>query len=202
VNVVVPGSRDVRAVLDESETGERRAVAACPPHPEYGGNKSDRRLRAVADALVDRGVACLRFDYGPWDEGRGERADAKSAVGWLRERYERAGLFGYSFGAAVAVLAGADLSPPPAAVSALAPPDRLGGAADSDVPAAVDRLECPVQIVYGERDDTTNWSPVVEQARRRGERVDAVAADHQFVGQHETVGAMVAAFLADGFDGE
>jgi MFS family permease len=59
----------------------------------------------VSSALTGRGLACLRFDYGPWDGGRGERTDVVNAIGWARERYDRVGCFGYSFGATVGLLA-------------------------------------------------------------------------------------------------
>lgn len=197
MDVVVGGPRDVRGTLDtpdgESTEGTDRAVVACPPHPQHGGNRSDRRLTAVGDALVDRGIACLRFDYGEWDQGYGERSDALAALSWARQRYERVGIFGFSFGGATALLAAAEADPEPTAVSALAPAARLHG--DLDAAAALEELECPVQVVYGERDTTAEWEPVVERARELGHQVQAISADHFFVGQHEKVAGYVADFL-------
>jgi alpha/beta superfamily hydrolase len=209
MEVTVPGPRDVRATLDRPATTETdagpgaetvAAVVACPPHPRMGGNRADGRLRAVASALAECGVACLRFDYGRWDEGRGERADAERAVVWARERYERVGLFGYSFGGGVAVLAAAALADdgaPVAALSTLAAAARLGESGTVDVAAAIDDVDCPAQVVYGERDDTADWAPLVERARTLGSRygVVAVGADHHFIGQRERVGETVAGFL-------
>jgi alpha/beta superfamily hydrolase len=201
--VLVPGGRDVRGTLDrpgppESSTDD--VVVACPPHPQMGGDRRDRRLRAVSDALRDRGVACLRIDYGPWDEGRGERTDARNALGWAREheQYDRVGLFGYSFGAAVSLLVAAsesDASGGLAAVAVLAPPAALG-APSASVPDAIAGIACPLQVVYGERDDTVDWEPVVERARDRGAAVEGMSADHHFVGQGETVAELVGEFLA------
>jgi len=48
----VPGSRDVRAILDRRDSPA--VVVACPPHPGMGGDRSDPRLRAVSDALGER----------------------------------------------------------------------------------------------------------------------------------------------------
>ncbi|RDZ92988.1 alpha/beta hydrolase, partial [Haloferax sp. Atlit-6N] len=84
--ILVPGGRDVRATLDRArgdgadDTDDRATrsdavVVACPPHPQHQGHRGDGRLVAVSDALTARGVDCLRFDYGAWDEGYGERAD-------------------------------------------------------------------------------------------------------------------------------
>ncbi|MGQ4557072.1 alpha/beta hydrolase [Halobellus sp. GM3] len=125
--IFLPDGRDARGTLDAAAADARRCVVACPPHPQHGGHRGDQRLRAVSEALNARGVDCLRFDYGAWDGGRGERTDALAGVQWARERYDRVGLFGFSFGGAVALSAGArgaDVD----AVSALAPPARVGTA--------------------------------------------------------------------------
>ena len=193
-HVRVPGGRDVAATLDSPAADS--VVVACPPHPQYGGSRSDQRLRAVSDALAPD-VACLRIDYGPWDEGRGERSDAERAVAWAADRYDAVGLFGYSFGAGVAVRAAGALSDEgdhamPAAVSALAPPAESGGESVAD---ALDDVRCPAQVVYGERDETVDWHPVVERARGLGYQVDSLQADHHFVGQHGKVSTVVADFF-------
>lgn len=193
--VVVPGARDVRATLDNPE--HNACVVACPPHPQMGGTRTDGRLRAVSDALADDS-ATLRFDYGPWDEGVGELADARNAVGWAFGRFDRVALFGFSFGGCLALLAAARESAdgtPPVAVSALAPASRLS--ADLDAAAELDRIACPGQVVYGERDDTADWKPVVERARDLSWRVESLPADHFFVGQAEKVGERVSAFLLE-----
>ncbi|ELY58769.1 alpha/beta hydrolase [Natronolimnohabitans innermongolicus] len=193
-DVLVPGGRDVRGTLEEPTDGADAIVVACPPHPQHGGSRSDGRLTAVSDALVDRGIACLRFDYGSWDEGYGERADVRNAVRWAREEeYDRVGLFGYSFGATLSLLAASDLESPPDAVAVLAPTAQL--AEDLDAFEALAGLETPVQIRYGERDTTVDWEPIVERARERGDDVAALSADHFFVGKHDTIAGDVAAFF-------
>jgi alpha/beta superfamily hydrolase len=159
-----------------------------------GGSRSDSRLTAVADGIIDGGIACLRFDYGSWDEGRGELRDATAALDWARERYDAVACFGSSFGGCLALAAAADASER-SAVSALAPAARVGDALDAVL--AVERIDCPGQVVYGERDDTVEWQPVVERARDRGFSVTGVAADHHFVGQTERVASLVVSFLSD-----
>lgn len=192
--ISIPGGRDARAVLDGDPDADA-VVVACPPHPQMGGSSSDQRVRAVSDALGDRRLACLRIDYGPWSEGRGEQTDARNALGWARDRFETVGLFGYSFGAGVALLAAAEARPEPTAVSALAAPARLDDG--TETAPAIERIDCPLQVVYGERDDTVDYRPVVERARERGANVEAVPADHHFVGQTQQVADLVAGFLAD-----
>jgi hypothetical protein len=227
VAVPLPGGRDARGTLDRAADDDgrgneprreredrgaheaagaaatdaegRACVVACPPHPRQRGRRGDERLRAVSRALTARGVDCLRFDYGPWDEGRGERADARNAVAWARERYARVGCFGYSFGGGVALCAAAAAARagrPVAAVSALAPVARLPDG--SDVAAAVAALDPgTLQVVSGVRDDTVDSTPVVRAARAAGATVDEPDADHLFVGQGPRVGDVVGGFLAD-----
>ena len=200
----LPGARDVRATLDEAEddsgNGSPSVVVACPPHPQMGGDRHDSRLRAVSEALRARDIDCLRFDYGPWDEGRGEVADARTALAWAGQRYETVGLFGYSFGAGVALLAAGspntrddDGPGGPVAVSVLAPPATIGS---REIVAAVDHLAVPLQVIYGSRDTTVDWQPVVERAQRQGQDVVEIAGDHHFVGQTGRVGEYVASFCA------
>lgn len=188
----LPGGRDVRTTLDGS--GDR-LVVACPPHPQFGGDRHDGRLRAVSDALTEHGLACLRIDYGSFDEGRGERTDALAAVEWASERADAVGLFGYSFGGAVALAAAveADIT----AVSALAP---AAGSVDGFDPAELAAVSCPTQVVYGERDDTAEWQPVVQQAEQLGWTVDSLPADHFFIGQQSRVAELVTDFLADNLE--
>jgi len=212
--IFLPGGRDARGTLDVAPTGSdgpeasstaEACVVACPPHPQQRGHRGDRRLRAVAEELNASGSDCLRFDYGPWDGGRGERTDAMNAVAWAGERYERVALFGYSFGGAVAISAaanGADV----VAVAALSPPARVGSAREDepsdglggiDTVADLDSLPetLPVGIFHGTRDDVADVAPVVERARERGATVGEFSTDHFFVGRENEVAAAVVEFL-------
>ena len=184
--VLIPGGRDVRATLDIAASDGTRSdavVVACPPHPRHGGHRGDERLVAVGDALAARGIDCLRFDYGAYDEGYGECTDADNAVGWALKRYDRIGIFGYSFGGTVALVTAAS-RPELGGVCALAPTDRL--ASEVDAVAALDDLAArtvSVLVVYATRDSTADWEPVVERARELDLEVLAVDADHFLVGR-------------------
>jgi len=209
VDLPIPGGRDVRASLDRAGggtgvgvpepdrgTATGACVVACPPHPQHGGRRGDERLRAVSGALGDRGIDCLRFDYGAWDGGDGELSDVRDALAWARDRYASASLFGYSFGGCLALAAAAAESRagrPPAAVGVLAPAANLDGGVDAV--RAVGDVDCPVGIVYGERDTTVDAEAVAERVRARDGLVAAVGADHFFVGQGETVADRLAPLL-------
>ena len=192
-DVVLPGGRDVRGTLDSPDDSETpdRVVVACPPHPQDGGTRSDQRLTAVSDALGGCGIACLRFDYGEWDEGYGEQKDVKNAVEWARERADTVGLFGFSFGATMTLLAATEIGNL-RAVCALAPDS---GQDDLDAVAALDDIDSSVRILYAERDSTADWEPVVERARELDIDAEGLSADHFFLGQEEKVAERVAAFF-------
>jgi alpha/beta superfamily hydrolase len=196
-DVLIPGARDVRGTLEEPTEEPRAVVVACPPHPQHGGSRSDGRLVAVAERLCESGIACLRFDYGAWDEGDGEREDVRNAIRWARDEYEvdgdhvPVGVFGYSFGASLALLASADTDPD--AVAVLAPTARL--AEDLDALAALESLEAPLHVLSGERDTTVDWEPIVERARGRGDETTALTGDHFFLGKHDEIATIVGAFF-------
>ncbi|GAB7009001.1 alpha/beta hydrolase [Halorubrum trueperi] len=211
--VLIPGGRDVRASLDlaasdgtgpdaSDDVRSDSIVVACPPHPQHRGHRGDERLTAVSDALNERGIDCLRIDYGDWDEGYGESTDADEAVGWPVERYERVGLFGFSFGGTVALVTAAS-RPELVGVCALAPTARLNP--DVDAIAALDDLVdhgVPTRILYATRDSTADWEPVVERATELEIETVAFDSDHFFVGRASDVGEAVATFfeprLSDG----
>ena len=194
-DVLMPGGRDVRGTLEEPASDPAAVVVACPPHPQHGGSRSDPRLVAVSETLRDVGIACLRIDYGPWDDGYGEREDVRNAIRWADEQYRGlpVGVFGYSFGATQALLAAADIDREVAAVSALAPTAQL--ADDLNALTALETLACPTQILYGKRDSTVDCEPLLECARERGDTVTALSGDHFFVGQHGAIADEVGSFL-------
>lgn len=199
--VLIPGVRDVRGSLDGADdagttgadAGEATVVVACPPHPRHGGTRNDERLRALSDRLATHGIDCLRFDYGEWDDGYGEREDVENVIRWTADRYDRVGVFGYSFGGAVALLAAADCDRTLGGVSVLAPQARVND--ELDAAAAIEDVEAPTQVVYGARDTTVDWQTLVDRARATGCEVVELPADHSFVGRRKQSADASAQFL-------
>jgi alpha/beta superfamily hydrolase len=193
--VLVPGGRRVEATLDEPESEATACVVACPPHPQHRGHRGDDRLEAVSEYLVGEGVACLRFDYGDWDEGLGEREDARNALRWASDRYDAVGLFGFSFGGSIAALAAATTELDLCAVALLAPAAELP--AGLNAADALADVTAPLLVAYATRDDTADWGPVIDAARELDCEVTELDADHFFVGKLDTVADAVGPFLAD-----
>ncbi|MDE2861019.1 MAG: dienelactone hydrolase family protein [Chloroflexota bacterium] len=177
-------------------------VVVCHPHPLMGGDLNNNVVMGVCRALVEMGMAALRFNFrgvgasaGMHDQGRGEVEDALAALRFMAARPELGGmaigLAGYSFGAGVAMKAGfADDTPRALSVIGRArvePDDELAR-----------RPSLPVQFVIGERD--RQMAP--EHAERLSAELSAppeihviAGADHFFVGREREIGALVAAFL-------
>ncbi len=81
----------------------------CHPHPLYGGNMHNSVVRAVRNAFIDAGFACLRFNFrgtgaswGEYGGGVDELEDVIAAMDFLVNRPEIEGnkliVAGYSFG--------------------------------------------------------------------------------------------------------
>src|SRR5262245_61508304 len=137
------------------------AVVLCHPHPEYGGTMDDGIVTTVAGSLRAAGIATLRFNFrgvgrseGRHSGGIAEVDDVRAALDWLAEHAPgaRLSLAGYSFGAAMALRAGA-IDPRPERLVAIALP-----AAMLDVTFLADCRK-PVLLIQGDRDQ---FSPAAQ----------------------------------------
>ena len=177
------------------------AVVVCHPHPLFGGDMHNSVVTAVCGALVEAGIAALRFNFrgvgrsqGGFGDGVGERDDVLATLAYLRglEGVDpaRLGLVGYSFGAAVALLAADDEI---AALAAISPPS-LG----SSIPPLA--VRCPTLLIAGDRDDVapTGWLTTLAAVIGSHCRVEVVpGADHFWWGHAEKLAQTVARFLRD-----
>jgi len=155
-----------------------------------------------AKGLVRAGCAVLRFNFrgvgrsgGEFDQGRGERDDFRAAVDYIASRYPGVEVWaaGASFGAYVALTAGAD-DDRVCALIAIAPPvDRYDF-------SAVKRSTKPKFIVHGEEDELIPVKVVREfyaQLPEPKELVTIDRANHLFDGQATEVGDALEDLLGD-----
>ena len=139
------------------------AAVVCHPHPEHGGTLENKVVHTLARAFLAKGFAVLRFNFrgvgkseGAFDEGRGETADALAAVQEMRGRYAGTELWlaGFSFGAAIAIRAAADVRPD-GLVSVAPAVSRVSGAAGPEP-------RCPWLIIQGDDDELVSVGDTIE----------------------------------------
>jgi len=195
------GDLSLEGVFQRPPAQSYPAAVVCHPHPLYGGDMHNSVVTAVCQALVDEGIAALRFNFrgvgrsqGGFDDGVGERDDVLAALACLRglEGVDpaRVSLVGYSFGAAVCLMAADEQV---AALAAVSPPS-FGSA----MPTLA--IRCPTLLVAGDRDDVapTGWLTTLATAIGSHCRVEVVpGADHFWWGHAEKLAQTVARFLCD-----
>jgi len=185
------------------------AAILCHPHPLYGGTMDNLVVVHIARALLDRGLASLRFNFrgvggseGRFAEGQGEVNDVGGALDWLRAQpgmdWAHLYLVGYSFGAWVALrYAVAD--------------ERVQGYAGIGFPAwrmlepptlpdaAIKAYARPKLFLTGDADELTPLPALRDfVAGLAAPKTLHVlrAADHFFTGRTQEVGEIVGDFLA------
>jgi uncharacterized protein len=202
--VLVPASSDPpRSALKL----EARRVAGGPgagvavvaaPHPLYGGTLHNPVVVGIAEGLLRAGVASLAFNWRGIDGSEGARTDNLEAavadyLAAIETIADGTPLYaaGYSFGAAVALLAACE-DPRIQGVIMLAPPSGMLRA--EDVSAAT----VPLSLMVGDDDE---FAPVAELQKKLNGRTDASlevipGADHFFhYGGLPEIPARVAALM-------
>ena len=155
---------------------------------------------AICQAVADRGIAALRFNFrgvsgstGSFGDGVGERSDATAALAYLRQLPEvdsdRVGIIGYSVGAAVALFAaGEGLR----AVVAVSTPTIATGLSEINV-------RCAALLVVGENDQVAPVSRLDNLRPAVGPKAQLAVvpgADHFWQGVEDRLAVIVTDFLA------
>ncbi|MEL7186820.1 MAG: alpha/beta fold hydrolase, partial [Pseudomonadota bacterium] len=143
----------LEAILESPDEPTGCAVV-CHPHPQHGGTMHNKVAHTLARAFVRSGFATLRFNFrgtegseGEYDAGNGELDDALAAIHWISERHPDVPIWlaGFSFGAAIAAIAGG--REPLDGLITVAP------AITRVAPAMTVQPECPWLIVQGDEDE-------------------------------------------------
>jgi uncharacterized protein len=191
-------------VLIEEPKGSapRAAVVFAHPLPTEGGTMHTKMVFQGAKGLVRAGCAVMRFNFrgvgrsaGEFDEGRGERDDFRAAVDFITARYPGLDIWaaGASFGAYVALAAGAADDRVCALIAVVPPVDRY------DL-SAVKRSTKPKFLVAAEEDEVIPLKAVREfyaQLQEPKELVVIDRANHLFDGQAGEVGDALEELLGD-----
>jgi len=184
----------LEARIDSPDTPERFTVF-CHPHPLQGGSMNAPLMIAVANRLVERDHAVLRFNFrgtgastGSHDYGNAELEDVTAAMELARGRELPLGLAGWSFGAWTALrwLAANDETIPYVGIAPASTklPDEL--------PAG------PKRIILGTREQVVDPDAILAYAESQSVDVVLTPGDHFFHGRGKRIGDLVGQGLEDG----
>ena len=182
------------------------AVIVCHPHPLYGGNMSSNVVFAICQALAQKSIAALRFNFrgvgksgGVFGGGIAEQEDVKAALAFVSSTatidQKRIGLAGYSFGASVVL---------PVAVQdervsllALVSPSLLDSGWEQ-----LKSYTKPKFLIVGDNDFVIPQRQFEQQVKDIPESKQCqviFGADHFWAGFEEEVAQKVTQFFAAGF---
>lgn len=153
----------LEAAIDLPEPAMARSgiAIACHPHPLQGGTMHNKVVTTVSKALVESGLAVVRFNFrgvgasaGVFDEGNGETEDLAAVAAWVRRTRpdDTLWLAGFSFGSFVALRMAKALDA--AQLIQIAPPVGRWNFNDIALP------NCPWLIVQGEADEIVDPAAV------------------------------------------
>lgn len=207
-SIEIPGPvGPLEGLINAKPQGALRAIAVLAhPLPTAGGTMHTKAVFHAAKALARIDCPVLRFNFrgvgrsaGSFSDGPGEQDDFRAALHFMRDRYpemKRVWAAGMSFGAWVAMTAGAE-APEVTALIGIAPPVTRRDF--SPVIAAAK----PTFIIHGEHDELIPMKEVRKFYSSLAEPKELVmidSADHLFEGKVAEVGDAVADLLQD-YDG-
>lgn len=193
----------LEANLREAEEPVRGAAVVCHPHPLYGGTMHTKAVFRTAQALNAVGIHALRFNFrgvgastGSYDEGVGERDDARAALDWLADRFADLPLVmgGFSFGSRVGLSVGVEDPRVDALVG-------LGVAVDLYDFSFLMETEKPLLVIQGEDDEFGPGARVRKTLEAMGDHITVEVvpgADHYFHDRFDELRAVIRSYFGDG----
>ncbi|MFT5014911.1 MAG: alpha/beta superfamily hydrolase [Patiriisocius sp.] len=193
-SVSVPGpAGKLETIVDETIDATTVAVL-CHPHSEYGGSMHDGVLQIMVDALLPLGIHCVRFNFrgvgkssGQFDNGEGEIRDVIAVTQWAKSRWPGLKLMlgGYSFGAAMSLIAASKIEDNVDKLILIAPPIQMMA---SDGALSIDSC-----VIVGGRDTIVSASAA---AQYFGAQLKVLPqADHFFSGAGTEISKLIQEFL-------
>jgi alpha/beta superfamily hydrolase len=206
-DVSIPcGTLTLEGVLEAPEKSQAILPGAvvCHPHPLYGGNMHNSVVRAVRNAFIDKGFACLRFNFrgtgGSWGEygnGIDELDDVLAAMDFLGSRSEidekRLVIAGYSFGCWVGLKAAVRDSRPGRLIGISPPVNEY----DFDF---LNKETRPKLLITGDRDfvcSKEGFQKLLDQIPEPKRGVIIPGADHFHMNSEDIITEEIRSFLTE-----
>ena len=203
----------LEAILEEPAQADamsspRAAVVFAHPHPQYGGTMHTKAVYQGAKGLSRIGCAVLRFNFrgvgrsrGTFGSGTGEMEDFRAALDYVATRYSDTPLWaaGFSFGAWVALEAGADDDRVRALIGIAPPVATSISGMDYEFPRTLASTK-PKFFVQGEADEVCPLEAMWAFYGRLEEPKELVvidAANHLFEGRTQELGEALEDLLRD-----
>ncbi len=178
------------------------AVVVCHPHPFYGGNMDNFVVIAVCQALCDKGIVALRFNFRGVGQSEGKLAgegtpdDVSSALSFVASMKEvdakRLGVCGYSAGA-IAAFSKTPLDERIQAITAISPPLSMTPL------VGLSAYLGPKMVISGELDNFTSQQDLerfIETLNEPKECHVIPGVDHFWWGYESELGGDVSSFFA------
>ena len=184
-------------------TGPFPGVVLCHPHPVYGGDMYNNVVEGMLEALVDREIAVLTFNFrgvgksdGTHDHGIGEVADALAALQRLVSHPSvdgnSGGIAGYSFGAGIALNATSRNQGLRAVAVVACPTQSLDN-------SALHQISRPKLFIQGDADhfvQLDTFHSLMQRFQQPTEVEVLSGADHFLQGYEYKIGNRVAQFFS------
>jgi uncharacterized protein len=198
------GTLTLEGILERPAEDRDQAPAAviCHPHPLYGGTMHNNVVKALKKGLLQKGFACLRFNFrgtgrswGTHDNGEAEVDDVRAAIDFiLQSKNVDAGTLvvaGYSFGCWVSLKAAARDNRPTMLVG-ISPP------ADVYDFSFLSEEKRPKLLLAGDNDfvcSTRNFQELIDRIPEPKRAVLLPGTDHFHVGGESAIIRELHSFL-------
>lgn len=186
----------LEGVVHTGKESEKARCVITHPHPQYGGSMDNNVVYALCDALPEKNISCLRFNFGgvggslgSFSGGAGEAEELEKAIEFFKKDFDGpVFVAGYSFGAYVALLMTQNSYKPDALCCVSPPIDFM----DAGFPS---QGYLPMYVICGDQDAFCSKSSILGALKDHSAPTIISGADHFWSGFEKEMASHVADFF-------